>query len=178
MRTYPAFLLGCSMILAAPVCADVPPSPPPRSAPRTLEAPLIVVPGAANDPQMYIRLPSQLWRQGQASAWPLRSTLLAGTGLTLTLSVAGVWLIRGGRRRRMGGSILLLMVVGLIGVSGCPPRWYDRSTGNEQLGPPVAHDDGTLKGEALLQTEDNRSVIEVVVPSEQLVSFAQSQSER
>lgn len=176
MRTWCAFFLGgLHLSFTASLRADVPPSPVPLTEMRSFQAPLAIKPGAANDPQMYLRLPSQI-----IPPRPPRhvSTFAAGIALTLAFAFAGLWLIYGGRRRKIGGGILLLIGVMLIGLSGCPPRSYDPPTYNEQLGPPVSREDGILEGEALLQLEDNRSAIEVVVPSEQLTSFAQAQSEK
>ena len=180
MQKQAALLLGVFVCLTATVRADVPPSPVPIIELRSFEAPLVVKPGAVNDPQMYIRLPNHYTPQRHAPVFPHLSTLIAGLALTLAFTFAGLWLVRGGRRRKIGGGFFLLIAVGFVGISGCPPRspktifdYYD-----ERLDSPVVQENGSLKGEALLQQETDRSAIEIVVPSKELASFTQAQSGR
>jgi hypothetical protein len=192
MRTCSALLFGVLMCIPRTTHANAPPPPPVNRAPRISEAPVAVVPGKPDDPQMYIRLPSSLWRNLRADAasdgstrWYAfasshRSTLFAGAALTSAVSLAGLWVVRGGRRRKIGGGIFLLIAVGLVGISGCP--WISPDSPftfyDEQLSAPVVQDDGCLKGEALLDCESDRSAIEIVVPPKELVSFTQTRSGR
>ena len=102
MNKYAAPSLAVLACLTATARADVPPSPnPPRPfVPQKVEFPLVLTPGAKEDPQMYVRLPAELCPQGHADARNDRgATLVAGVALTVAFSLAGLWLARGGRRR-------------------------------------------------------------------------------
>ncbi len=192
MRTWFALLFGVFLCFPTATQANAPPPLPVYRAPRNSEATAVVVPGKPDDPQMYIRLPSSLWRSLRADggsdgstrwyafASSHRSTLFAGAALTMSVSLAGLWVVRGGRRRKVGGGIFLLIAVGLVGISGCP--WLSPDSPvtfyDEQLSAPIVLDDGSLKGEALLDCETDRSAIEIVVPPKEFVSFTQTQCGR
>ncbi len=192
MRRWSALFFGILMCLSTTASADVPPFPSGNGEPRASETPVVVVPGKPDDPQMYLRFPHGLWRDLRADAaserpsrWhafasPHRSMAIVGVALTLTFSLAGVWVIRGDRRRKIGGVLFLLIAVGFVGISGCPWLSPDSpfTSYDEQLSAPVVQDDGCLKGEALLDCESDRSAIEIVVPPKELVSFTQTQSGR
>ena len=148
--------------------------------PRTFETSLVLTPGAKDDPQMYVRLPAEMMKRTHADARTGQSsTLIAGVALALAFTLAGLWLVRGGRRRLLGGAALTLAVVLVAGLTGCPPRspLGDFRIYDEQLDRPTCAADGSLRGEALLQVEDERSSIQVVVPREQLAEFTCSQGE-
>ncbi len=187
----PAPITAVLACLIGTARADIPPLPDaPDKTTRSTEAPLILAPGAKDDPQMYVRLPRNLWQQWHADASrdgsryafgsSRGSTIVAGVSLTLSLSLAGLWLLRGRQRRILGGAALGLGVLVLLGVSGCPWRWPEDTipTYNEPLAPPIFQADGSLKGEALLQLDEKSSSIQVVVPPKELAMFARSQSEK
>ncbi|HEY7425391.1 MAG TPA: hypothetical protein VH682_14265 [Gemmataceae bacterium] len=190
-----ALSLAALACLTVMTWADVPPSPNPHPpiVPQSAKAPLVLTPGAKDDPQMYVRLPTNfdLWQRWRADArnegtapWhsfsPSRNaTLVAGLALTLALALAGLWLVCGGRRL-LGGTALTLTVLIVVGVSGCPPKGADPRLEyyNESLARPTREADGSLKGEALLQLDEKCSSIQVVVPPEELAALAQAQSEK
>ncbi len=172
-----------SFIVLAELTATAQPEGPPPPVfpiPPYVEVPLVLTPGAKDDPQMYVRLPAEWCPQGRADARNDRgSTLVAGVALTLAVSLAGLWLVRGGRRRVFGGAALTLTVLLVVGISGCPPRGADSrfEFHNERLARPSREANGSLKGEALLQAESKRSSIQIVVPREELAAFVQAQKE-
>ncbi|HWG42744.1 MAG TPA: hypothetical protein VN688_08160 [Gemmataceae bacterium] len=186
-----AVVLPC---LIAPARADIPPlsHQAGKTVPRKIESPLVLAPGTKDDSQMYVRLPRTLLQQWRADAShggdspgyafhsSHGSTVVAGVALTLSLSLAGLWLVRGRQRRVLAGTALTLGALVLLGVSGCPPMRPDARFDfyNEPLAAPVAQADGSLKGEALLQIDEKSSVIQVVVPAKELAVLAQSQSEK
>jgi hypothetical protein len=181
MRKHTALFLGVLLWPTAMARADVPPDPVPKTATRIVEAPLVLAPGDKDDPQIYVRLPAKLRQRGHADARiNQNATLIAGVALALSLSLAGLWLVRGGPRRRAAGAVVTLAVVLVAGISGCPPPGPDSRFEyyNEQLARPVREADGSLKGETLLQLEDERSSIQVVVPPEELAAFTRSQGEK
>ena len=179
MNKHAALSLSVLVCLTAAARPEGPQLPDFRST-RT-EAPLVLTPGAKDDPQMYVRLPAELCPQGRADARNDRGAILvAGVALTLALSLVGLWLVCGGRRRVLGGAALALTVLLVAGVCGCPPRGLDSRFEyyTEQLARATHEADGSLKGEALLQVEDKRSSIQIVVPPEELAAFVQEQKEK
>lgn len=180
MRKHAALSLAVLMWLTVAARPEGPP-PPRVSIPTSIKAPLVLTPGAKDDPQMYVRLPAG-WRSlVRADAhYDRSSALVAGLALALAISLAGLWLVRGGRRRVLGGAVLSLAVLLVVGISGCPPKGSDPRFEyyNARLARPTCEADGSLKGEALLQAEDKRSSIQIVVPPEELAAFVQTQGEK
>jgi hypothetical protein len=172
--------LGLLLTLAAPACADLPGRKGPAGPPLHLDplperfarpvqanrAPPLVIQLADNDAQPRLRIPKTLLQKLDPP--PARGALLApsrfayivgGAALALGLTLSGLRLVRG-KGRAVGWAGVLLVVVAVVGVSGCP---YLRE---EYSPPPVdARPSGalTLDGVVIELANDGESV-DLVLP--------------
>src|SRR5262249_16336221 len=138
---------GALLLLTVAACANAPPPwPPPLPQPpapvenlqplpdRFARQPApnkvrLVLKFWEGDSQPRLRLPAKILKAADeakptkgASLTPTRSSyLVAGIALALGLTLSGLWLARGGRRRVIGGAGILLVLVAMLGISGCPP---------------------------------------------------------
>jgi hypothetical protein len=124
-----------------------------------------------------LRLPASLVKTLSANdtrrAWApsAGSTLIAGAGLSIALALGGLWLTRLRQRRWIGAAAAVVAVVAVVGVSGCP---WDRqyTTYDATILPPVLREDGTLGGDALLESDDKTDAIHLLIDPDKAAELA------
>jgi hypothetical protein len=192
-------LLGIAWILlaASTAYADIPPGPHPRPPlhndpvppaipppPAPVKARLVIKFWDGDSSETRLRMPKNLLHDDappRRGAWltPSRSSyVVGGAALALGLAMSGLWLARGGRRRIAGGAGVLLILIAIVGISGCP--WTDdRGRIQERSILPLACGaDGRLAGEARLESHEQGDIV-LVIDRSALTNFAtQSQSSK